>query len=109
MQVMGESSDDRSRNCNESPLRARREDARVSLDAYARILKLIRFSPHSNRNLLTRSEVVALMNTLHRFSESLHAVSLFRGMWAAEHEQHSLNDVSSRYPSNGGATPDGLH
>lgn len=49
--------------------------------------------PRSNRNLLTRSEVVALINTLHRFAESLHAVNLFRGMWAAEHEPHSLNDT----------------
>ena len=57
-------------------------------------VRLIGFSPHSNRNLLTRSEVVALINTLHRFAESLHAVNLFRGMWAAEYEPHSINDVS---------------
>ncbi|KAF9792500.1 endoplasmic reticulum Oxidoreductin 1-domain-containing protein [Thelephora terrestris] len=49
--------------------------------------------PNSNKNLLTRSEVVALMNTLHRFAESLHAVNLFRGMWAAEREPNSLNDI----------------
>jgi len=63
------------------------------------IMRLIGFSPYSNRNLLTRSEVVALINTLHRFAESLHAVNLFRGMWAAEYEPHSINDVSHSYPS----------
>jgi Endoplasmic Reticulum Oxidoreductin 1 (ERO1) len=34
-----------------------------------------------NANLLQRSEVVALINTLHRFSESLHAVEVFRRLW----------------------------
>jgi hypothetical protein len=38
-------------------------------------------SPRLNANLLQRSEVVALINTLHRFSESLHAVDVFRGLW----------------------------
>jgi len=38
--------------------------------------------PHSNPNLLQRSEVVALINTLHRFSESLEVVNDFREMWA---------------------------
>ncbi|OBZ68243.1 Endoplasmic reticulum oxidoreductin-1 [Grifola frondosa] len=38
--------------------------------------------PRQNANLLQRSEVVALMNTLHRFTESLHAVNDFRRMWA---------------------------
>ncbi|KAG1867389.1 hypothetical protein F4604DRAFT_931568 [Suillus subluteus] len=37
--------------------------------------------PHKNHNLLQRSEVVALINTLHRFSESLQAVEIFRDMW----------------------------
>ncbi|KAF9049942.1 hypothetical protein BJ165DRAFT_1455149 [Panaeolus papilionaceus] len=37
--------------------------------------------PTSNSNLLTRSEVVALMNTLFRFSESLKAVDDFRRLW----------------------------
>lgn len=39
-------------------------------------------SPYSNANLLQRSEVVALMNTLHRFVESLEAVNKFRSMWS---------------------------
>lgn len=38
-------------------------------------------SPHANSDLLQRSEVVALMNTLFRFSESLAAVDDFRRMW----------------------------
>ncbi|OAX41080.1 endoplasmic oxidoreductin-1 [Rhizopogon vinicolor AM-OR11-026] len=37
--------------------------------------------PHKNQNLLQRSEVVALINTLHRFSESLQFVESFRDMW----------------------------
>jgi len=37
--------------------------------------------PDTNSNLLQRSEVVALINTLHRFSESLNAANIFRGMW----------------------------
>ncbi|KAF5370868.1 hypothetical protein D9758_001902 [Tetrapyrgos nigripes] len=38
--------------------------------------------PRSNANLLQRSEVVALFNTLHRFSESLEAYNMFRRMWS---------------------------
>uniref|UniRef100_A0A0W0F0D6 Endoplasmic oxidoreductin-1 n=1 Tax=Moniliophthora roreri TaxID=221103 RepID=A0A0W0F0D6_MONRR len=38
--------------------------------------------PHSNTNLLQRSEVVALINTLHRLSESLDAVDRFRKLWS---------------------------
>ncbi|EIM81228.1 endoplasmic oxidoreductin-1 [Stereum hirsutum FP-91666 SS1] len=37
--------------------------------------------PHTNANLLQRTEVVALINTLHRFSESLAAVEEFRKLW----------------------------
>jgi hypothetical protein len=39
-------------------------------------------SPKINPNLLQRSEVVALFNTLHRVSESLDAVETFRKMYA---------------------------
>ena len=42
------------------------------------------YSPAVNHNLLTRSEVVALINTLHRFTESLVAVENFRQMWKRE-------------------------
>ncbi|KAI0358422.1 endoplasmic oxidoreductin [Trametes cingulata] len=38
--------------------------------------------PKANTNLLQRSEVVALINTLHRLIESLHMVQDFRRMWA---------------------------
>ncbi|KAG5638881.1 hypothetical protein H0H81_009184 [Sphagnurus paluster] len=38
--------------------------------------------PYSNANLLQRAEVVALINTLHRFVESLEAVNKFRTMWS---------------------------
>ncbi|KAF9469905.1 endoplasmic reticulum Oxidoreductin 1-domain-containing protein, partial [Collybia nuda] len=38
--------------------------------------------PYSNANLLQRSEVVALVNTLHRFTESLQAVESFRRIWS---------------------------
>ncbi|THH31787.1 hypothetical protein EUX98_g2413 [Antrodiella citrinella] len=52
--------------------------------------------PHLNANLLSRSEVVALINTLHRFSESLAAVNDFRKMWAdaGEHEaEHMIKEA----------------
>ena len=39
-------------------------------------------SPKINPDLLQRSEVVALFNTLHRTSESLAAVEHFRQMYA---------------------------
>jgi len=42
-------------------------------------------NPTTNPHLLQRTEVVALMNTLHRFSESLKAFDHFRGLWAQEH------------------------
>ncbi|KAJ7496038.1 hypothetical protein B0H11DRAFT_2001621 [Mycena galericulata] len=45
--------------------------------------------PAANHNLLQRSEVVALINTLHRFSESLEAVESFRDMWKATSEAES--------------------
>ncbi|KAH9931060.1 endoplasmic oxidoreductin [Epithele typhae] len=38
--------------------------------------------PKANVNLLQRSELVALMNTLHRLVESLHVVQNFRRMWS---------------------------
>ncbi|THV01040.1 endoplasmic oxidoreductin [Dendrothele bispora CBS 962.96] len=37
-----------------------------------------------NSALFQRSEIVALFNTLYRFSESLHAVQQFRQMWTEE-------------------------
>ena len=46
-------------------------------------------SPKTNPNLLQRSEVVALINTLHRLAESLHAVDQFRRMWAETDDEGS--------------------
>lgn len=40
------------------------------------------YSPVTNPNLILRSEIVALFNTLHQFSESLMAVDEFRRIWA---------------------------
>ncbi|KAI0305714.1 endoplasmic oxidoreductin [Multifurca ochricompacta] len=45
--------------------------------------------PRLNANLLQRSEVVALINTLHRFSESLHAVEIFRRLWRESNAEES--------------------
>lgn len=43
--------------------------------------------------MLHRSEVVALINTLHRFSESLEAVNDFRIMWAETNAKDSAKLV----------------
>jgi len=40
------------------------------------------FDPKANPNLLQRSEIVALFNTLHRMSESLYAIEVFRKLYA---------------------------
>lgn len=48
------------------------------------------FSPKANPNLLQRAEIVALINTLHRFSESLHAVDVFRAMWQKDEDPTTL-------------------
>lgn len=45
------------------------------------------FDPKRNPNLLQRSEVVALFNTLHRISESLDAVETFRRLYAETQEK----------------------
>jgi ERO1-like protein beta len=49
------------------------------------------YSPRLNANLLQRSEVVALINTLHRFSESLHSVEVFRRLWRETNAEESEN------------------
>ncbi|KAF9510641.1 hypothetical protein BS47DRAFT_1377414 [Hydnum rufescens UP504] len=46
--------------------------------------------PRLNQNLLTRSEVVALLNTLHRFSESLHVTEEFKRMWSESHDTAAI-------------------
>lgn len=57
----------------------------------ALIFTRLDFSPRLNANLLQRSEVVALINTLHRFSESLHAVEVFRTLWRDSNAEESAN------------------
>ncbi len=52
-------------------------------------------SPKSNSNLLQRSEVVALINTLHRLVESLHMVQDFRRMWAESGVEEEARLVQS--------------
>ena len=48
----------------------------------------------SNPQLLQRSEVVALFNTAHRFTESLHFVDEFRRLWAiAENREVIIKNV----------------
>ncbi|TFK73936.1 endoplasmic oxidoreductin-1 [Pluteus cervinus] len=47
--------------------------------------------PKANPNLLQRAEVVALINTLHRITESLEAFNHFRGMWADLDSPESQN------------------
>lgn len=52
------------------------------------IIKTDRFSsPKRNPNLLQRSEIVALINTLHRISESLQSVEVFRKLYAQTQEE----------------------
>ncbi|KAL0956380.1 hypothetical protein HGRIS_002527 [Hohenbuehelia grisea] len=61
--------------------------------------------PRRNPNLLQRYEVVALFNTLNRFSESLEAVEDFRRMWAAMDESESdkmIKDMNSQSKQNAG-------
>ncbi|KAJ7595030.1 hypothetical protein C8J56DRAFT_928239 [Mycena floridula] len=52
--------------------------------------------PSTNSNLLQRSEVVALVNTLHRFSESLEAVNQFRKLWSDSTAQDELIHEAER-------------
>jgi hypothetical protein len=92
--TVGESPDNGDRYSNEDPLRGRREGAQVSPRHISVKATDIQFgrqfhSPKTNPNLLTRSEVVALINTLHRLSESLHAVRIFREMWAQTGDEDS--------------------
>ncbi|KZT08353.1 endoplasmic oxidoreductin [Laetiporus sulphureus 93-53] len=51
--------------------------------------------PRLNQNLLQRSEVVALINTLHRVSESLAAVNDFRKMWSGTDTQEEARLIKA--------------
>ncbi|KAI0823713.1 endoplasmic oxidoreductin [Trametes gibbosa] len=68
--------------------------------------------PKTNNNLLQRSEVVALINTLHRLVESLHMVQDFRRMWAdsgAEEEAQLASESASAHRARANATRDPQH
>ena len=56
-------------------------------------------SPHTNANLLQRAEVVALFNTLYRFSESLDAVEEFRRLWKDRDVDSAETETSKRVVS----------
>ncbi|EPS97748.1 hypothetical protein FOMPIDRAFT_1024914 [Fomitopsis schrenkii] len=64
--------------------------------------------PSANPNLLQRSEVVALINTLHRFSESLAAVNDFRKLWAAADAQDEERMIEAAASAVAGS-PRALH
>jgi hypothetical protein len=64
--------------------RVRRREKTSTLDTSPFPISVVNnadFSPKINPDLLQRSEVVALFNTLHRTSESLAAVEQFRQMY----------------------------
>jgi len=69
---------------------------KVQVTGVASALKILfeldekNLDPKKNPNLLQRAEIVALINTLHRFSESLHAVDVFRGMWAKDEDPTTI-------------------
>ncbi|KAG6828213.1 hypothetical protein H0H92_008786 [Tricholoma furcatifolium] len=62
-------------------------------------------NPQSNHNLLQRSEVVALLNTLHRFTESLESVNKFRAMWSTMSMEASEDLISKTEHSTGKPQP----
>lgn len=69
--------------------------------------------PRANANLLSRSEVVALINTLHRLSESLEVVDIFRTLWndtSAEDTEQLLSPAEphSQYSHSSPKTPGAL-
>lgn len=84
--TMGQAPGFRLRNGPQNPFRTGRESTRVrpdNLTCRSLAAHLAdRLSPKVNPDLLQRSEVVALFNTLHRISESLAAVEHFRQMYA---------------------------
>ncbi|KAK4054599.1 endoplasmic oxidoreductin-1 [Microbotryomycetes sp. JL221] len=56
--------------------------------------------------VLSRGEVVAFVNTLHRLSESLSAVERFRGLWALRGANSALRSTSVVTPTVSGSTRD---
>ncbi|KAF8976086.1 hypothetical protein BGZ46_008585 [Entomortierella lignicola] len=53
-------------------------------------------NPIKNPNLLQRTEIVALFNTLNRFSESVDSITKFREMYMQEHGSVSNPDISEQ-------------
>ncbi|GHJ88695.1 hypothetical protein NliqN6_5097 [Naganishia liquefaciens] len=53
------------------------------------------FDPKRNPNLLQRSEIVALINTLHRISESLQSVEVFRKLYAQTQEESQAKTAAA--------------
>lgn len=70
-------------------------------------LSCVFVSPQANPNLLQRSEVVALINTLHRFTESLEFVDEFREMWARQRSHDKDGYLRSLAHESPTAVPDG--
>lgn len=52
-----------------------------------------------NKVVIRRSELVALINTAHRFSESLNSLSTFRNMYQARRQENSQETAKSKKPS----------
>ncbi|GAA5824471.1 hypothetical protein JCM11251_000437 [Rhodosporidiobolus azoricus] len=57
--------------------------------------------------VLSRSEVVAFVNTLHRLSESLEAVDRFRGLWARRNEGEEGKGRAESASSSSSTTSEG--
>jgi len=96
MPPLGQSANNGTGDCTQSLVWARWESFRVCpLPSCQRQRCAYQWlSPRTNVNLLQRSEVVALINTLFRLSESLSAVEEFRRMWRALDEPSSQRIVS---------------
>lgn len=90
MSFVGQGSNNWCGHSAQGLVRNGRESLRVRLSlTWLTVLTGCAHSPRNNQNLLQRSEVVALINTLHRFSESLHIVERFREMWKHVEQQDS--------------------
>ncbi|GAA5907739.1 hypothetical protein JCM5296_007457 [Sporobolomyces johnsonii] len=64
-------------------------------------LKLL-FSEQEQGVVLSRSEAVAFVNTLHRLSESLAAVDRFRELWAHRGEKERRDEAKEELPNTAG-------
>lgn len=78
-----------------SSMRLRSSESSLLLCHPLRKLTRIVCSPTVNPTLLSRQEIVALFNTLHRFSESLHAVEQFRQIYAERQAAEGVSDQTT--------------